>query len=145
MRHPAAILLALLLLPFLAACHERRVTRVAYPPYTIATPDPSRYGRITLQLVREVNRPNALGRFPDGGVSRERAVYYEVSQLAPDGSSRLLGRLPLAPVRRAAFGDILDGGADWPEPDLLRWRVRHGWLPGKARTDTATIRIPPLD
>jgi hypothetical protein len=132
----------------LAGCHEQQITRrVAHPNNAarLTPPDSVRYGRLRLYEVREIRRPNALGRFPDGGTPIEVSVYYEVHQLGPGEASRIVGRLPMRLVRRGDFGNVLDGGASWPAPDRLRWWVRHGYFGGPVRTDTAELVIPSLD
>lgn len=132
-------------LALLAGCHERQITRTVYrDPSTVIPPDSARYGRLTLHLVREVRRPRGIARFPDGGTPIEMAVYYEVRQRGPGRPERVIGRLPLRPVRRGDFGNIYSGRAIWPAPDRLRWWVRHGYDPSHLRTDTAELVIPQL-
>ena len=135
----------------LAACHERQVTTVRSPnPARLVSPDSARYGRITLTFVREVRRPNALGSFPDGGTAYELAAYYEVAQHeaaqhGTESSARVLGRLPLTPVRRGRFGDQLGGRWEWVAPNRFRWRAEHGFLATLVRADSGEFEVPPLD
>ena len=141
---PAGVIAALAVL---GGCHERTVTTVRSPhPARLVSPDSARYGRITLTFVREVRRPTALGRFPDGGVARELAAYLEVEQHAPGRGSREIGRLLLTPVRRHDYGNIMDGEWHWIAPNRLRWRVEHGYSlsPELVQIDGGEIEIPPL-
>jgi hypothetical protein len=146
--HATHRLALLVIAALLAGCHERQVTRrVVRPhePVRLTPPDSARYGRLELYEVREVRRPTALGRFPDGGTTIDVAVYYEAHQHGPGQAPRVIGRLPMRLVRRGDFGDVIHGEASWPAPDRLRWWVRHGYSIGLVRTDTAELTIPPLD
>ena len=78
------------------------------------------------------------------------AAYYEVAQHeaaqhGTESSARVLGRLPLTPVRRGRFGDQLGGRWEWVAPNRFRWRAEHGFLATLVRADSGEFEVPPLD
>jgi len=149
---PKGIPLLLAVLLLVAGCGYSAEIHVRESPGALwPSPDEARYGSVQVVWIREYRKPAGLLAFPDGGKSRDLALYGIVYQYPAGAKSdeidaeqrREIARIELEPVRRWDYGNLYGGSYEWAAPDRFRYRVKYGYA-GDEKEAEGQIAVPPL-